>query len=196
MIPAKDLEPILATWRNQVHYAIESGDAPDLALGSSDEVLTTLVGQEALRAIADSRTDMTEPIVSAGGAAGVWLAALLLPVDRAPHDVQDVRPVRAAAPGWLTLYTGVDAATHVASGLTLPQHPNRLRPPGSRGVPGGFADSIAPTLRPATPTTWENLPLRTLASGASPLGLRSAGAWCGWLALLLCLLLVAGAILS
>lgn len=195
MIPSQDLEPILTIWRAQVHYAIEAGDAPDLAIGSSDEVLTTLAGEAALLAMAESRTDMTQPTVSTGGGTGAWLTAFArASAARAPSDTSP-RQIAPPAPPWITLYTGADAATHIASGQTLPHHPNGLRSLESRGVPAGFADALSPTLHPAAPLTWENLPFRALANGGVFPGLRAAGAWCGWLALILCVLLIAGAIL-
>ncbi len=185
MLPNREVEPIISAWQAQIHHAVEAGSAPELALGSSDDVLSTLVGHEALRATTETRTDMTQPLVTAGGASGAWLDALLMP------NVGDGAP----APSWNTLYTGADPATHVATSLTTPQHPNGLRPPGDRALPSGIADMIAPALHPASPFNLDTMALRTLWPPGSLFGVRSGGRWLSWLGLLLAVALIAGAVL-
>lgn len=186
MAPNRTPDPILTEWTAELHYAIEAGVAPQVALGYSPGPLPALVGLDALRRLVDQRNDLTMPLVWAGGPSGAWLAALMQP--------QNGTPVHS--PSLRTFYTGADPACHVSSGAMLPQHPAGFHAPDSRNLPAGYAGQIAPALQPAAPFAWESMPLRALepVSGA-PVGLPTAGAWPGWLALALATILIVGSLL-
>ncbi len=205
MAPNRRADPILTEWQSELHYAIEAGASPQVALGYSTGVLPALVGLDALRRLIDQRQDVTVPLVAAGGPDGAWLAALTQPQNGAPLH----------SPAMVTLYTGADLGTHLAAGGTLPAPPAGTHPPSDRGLPRGFADRMAPALAPAAPFAWDLLPLRVLepprsdkggpgperagtaypgTEGAGALVGLPAGAAAGWLALALVALLIIGSL--
>ncbi len=175
---------ILADWQAEIQYAIEAGVAPALGAESGSSVGPALVGLEAVRLLAEARRDMTSPVVTAGGASGAWLSQLMQP---------QVGPL-ANSPSLVTLFAGADEATQIASAGTLPRAPAGLAPPGNRMLPNGYRPQVAPTLQPASPVTWESLPLQQLEIDANPLGALPAGAAAGWVALLFVALLILGAL--
>jgi hypothetical protein len=152
MAPNRTEDPILTEWQAELHHAIEAGASPQVALGYSAGVLPALVGLDALRRLIDQRRDVTAPLVTAGGPSGAWLSALAQPQNGTPLH----------SPGTITLYTGADPGTHLASGGTLPLPPTGVPARNDRGLPHGFAERAAPALAPAAPFAWELLPLRVL----------------------------------
>lgn len=183
MLPNRDLDPILSVWQAELQYAVEAGVAPQIALGHSDNALTALVGTETLRRLVELRSDVTSPLVAAGGPSGAWLSPLTQPQNG----------VDARTPSMVTLFTGADAATHISSGATLPLHPTGLRPARERNLPAGYRDLLAPALQPALPLTWESLPWRLLEPHPEAAALP-AGPWLGWLALGFSAVLILGAL--
>lgn len=179
-------DPIVDRWQSHLQYAVEAGIAPQIALGQSADALTALVGLAALRLLIESRSDMSAPLLTAGGASGAWLAVLMQPQNGAPTH----------SPFAMTIFLGADPASVVASAGTLPRLPYGLRSPADRFLPVGFRDAIAPPLQPASPFTWESLPLRALEPVGGLMGLHVPGAWLGWLGLLLAIGLVVGALIA
>lgn len=187
MLSNSDLTPILNAWQSDLHFAVEAGIAPQIPLGSSLSPLTALPGLELLGNLAAQRTDMTTPTVLAGGTSASWLAALYT-VSAASANRRSPAPV--------LLYSGADAATHMATAGTLLLHPARLRSTSDRALPAGYRDHVAPSLQPAAPITWENLSLRILEPAGTPTGLPAASLWLGWLAAALASIMILGALIT
>lgn len=200
MLSNSDQTPLLQAWHSDLHYAIEAGIAPLVPLGLSASALTALPALSLLRDLAVERTDMTIPTVLMGGSSGAWLAALFVIADGAPgRSSLASHPNAGRSPQPVLLFSGVDAATHMASAGVLPKPPRGLRAITDRELPMGVRDPVAPILQPAAPITWENLPLRILetpdSSRASTAGLPPASLWMGILAALLVLIMILGALI-
>ncbi len=179
-------DPIVDRWQSHLQYAVEAGTAPQIALGQSSDALTALIGLAALQLLIETRSDMSAPLLTAGGASGAWLGALMQPQNGAP----------AHSPSALNIYLGADEANAIAAAGTLPRPPFGLRAPADRGLPAGFRAAIAPPLQPGAPFTWESLPLRTLEPLGGLSGVNARGAWLAWLGFLLAVALVVGALVS
>ncbi len=184
--PAATQDPIVDRWQAHLQYAVEAGIAPQIALGHSPDALTALIGLAALQLLIETRGDMSAPLLTTGGASGAWLAALMQAQNGAP----------GRSPSALAIYLGADSACTVASANILPHTPPGLRAPGDRALPVGFRDNFAPSLQPASPFTWESLPLRALEPVGGLPALHAPGAWLAWLGLALALALVVGALVN
>jgi hypothetical protein len=179
-------DPIVDRWQSHLQYAVEAGIAPHVALGQSADALTALIGLTALQLLIEARSDMSAPLLTAGGTSGAWLAALMQPQNG----------VAGHSPSALTIYLGADAASAIAAAGILPRPPAGLRPPADRALPVGFRDGAAPALQPASPFIWESLPLRALEPVGGLASIPTRGAWLGWLGLILALVLVVGALVA
>ncbi len=179
-------DPIVDRWQSHLQYAVEAGIAPHIALGLSADALTACIGLAALQLLIETRSDMSAPLITVGGASGAWLDALMLPQNG----------VAARSPSAQTLFMGVDPASALASAATLSRPPLGLRHPADRALPVGYRAAIAPVLQPASPFTWESLPLRALEPVGGLTGVNPHGSWFGWLGLILALALVVGALVS
>lgn len=200
MLSNSEQTPVVQAWQSDLHYAIEAGVAPLLPLGTSQTPLTALPALFLLRDLAAERTDMTIPTVLMGGSSGAWLAALFLAADGAPGmSALASSPNAGHSPQPVLLFSGVDAATHMASAGILPKPPRGLRAVTDRELPLGVRDAAAPVLQPAAPIAWENMPLRILenpdSSQASAVGMPPASLWMGVLAALLVLIMILGALI-
>lgn len=200
MLSNSDQRPLLQAWQSDLHFAIEAGAAPLLPLGISASSLTALPALSLLRDLASERTDMTTPTVLMGGSGGAWLAALFLAADPAPgRSTLSSHPNAGHSPPPVLLFSGLDAATHMASAGTLPKAPRGLRALSDRELPLGMRDSVAPALQPVAPIAWENLPFRFLdnpdANRPSAAGMPSASLWMGAIAGLLVLIMILGALI-
>ena len=185
MVLKREIDPILAVWQAELHYAVEAGLAPQITLGGDSSSLSAIVALEALRALTESRGDSISPLVSAGGSSGAWLSALTQPPPASTSRL----------PAGTTLFTGADAASQLASGATLPLHPSGLRPARDRQLPGGYRDLLLPAVQPAIPFAWESLPLRALEPPAGGVAGYARGGWLGRAALVLAFILILGALI-
>lgn len=203
MLAQRDQTPILQTWQSDLNYAVEAGIAPTIPLGVSDSALVALPSLSLLRHLSAQRTDMTVPIVLAGGGSGAWLTALLVDTESAATPVLGAEtddgartPQERLSPEPVVVFSGADAATHMASSGILPKPPARLEPVTDRGLPAGVRDAVAPALQPAASMAWENMPFRILDSEGGATGLPAASRWIGWLAGVLTILMILGALIA
>lgn len=191
----------LHTWQSDLNYAIEAGIAPTIPLGASDTALTALPSLLLLYDLAAQRSDVNVPTALVGGSSAAWLAALFAAGEGAGLPVHSPAPDGAGShsrvsPAPVVVFSGVDSATHIASAGILPRPPAGLLPVTDRGLPAGIRDMVAPSLQPAAPVTWENVPLRMLESPEGATGLPAASFWIGWLAGILTIIMILGALIA
>jgi len=191
---------ILHTWQSDLNYAIEAGIAPTIPLGASDSALTALPSLLLLYDLAAQRTDVTVPTALAGGSSGAWLAGLFAAGETAGAPLESAADGLGShsrlSPAPVVVYSGVDSATHIASAGILPRPPAGLLPVTDRGLPAGIRDMVAPSLQPAAPVTWENAPFRMLESAEGATGFPAASLWMGWLAGILTIIMILGALIA
>lgn len=198
MLARNDQAPVLHAWHSDLNDSIEAGIAPTIPLGMSDAALTALPSLSLLRDLAAQRTDMSVPTALAGGGSGAWLMALFINAESAdgqPPATADGASAERVSPPPVLSYAGADAATYMASAGILPRAPVGLQPVTDRGLPAGVRDAVAPALQPAAPVAWENVPFRLLETAGGATGLPAASPLMGWLAGILVIAMILGALI-
>jgi hypothetical protein len=179
---------ILSDWQSEIQFAVEAGVAPSLSVGNADTLPAAMVGISAVRRLIEQRHDMTSPVLTVGGTSGAYPAILLMPQEGADQR----------APSLVVLFSGIDEGTQIATASTLPKAPARLHQPGDRALPAGYRPYVSPSLQPASPLSWDNVPFRAMepSEPTASVDALPGGGLVGWLALLLVALLILGALAS
>lgn len=145
---------IRAAWQARIEAHLEADQTPVLQLGMEHEFLNGARGLLALQALATAREDITAPVVVAGGASSLWLAALM-------HGRRPVYP--EGSPNVRVIFAGSDAATYMASrtlysnGDSPLSRDALLRPPAE--LPPAMVRWLAPTADPGVNAPGETLPI-------------------------------------
>lgn len=180
---------IAAAWQTEIETKLEAGATPLLQTGASSSLLAGAAPLMAYHQFAARRTDITTPLVVAGGSSPLWLGLLL-----APDDTRGV-PLPAV------VFGGPDLVSQFATVLILSSGALTAPSPIRTGTPPALAGFYAPRLAPGAVTPWESLPF--VEVGERPqLGPADAAVesdptheWIAWGALLLALCLVLSALL-
>jgi hypothetical protein len=182
-------ETLSDAWQGLIELALERGQTPLLNLGAGAGLLENIPTLVALHAFAQTRRDLATPLVVAGGAPIIWLAALLHDVETGP----DRDPTQS--PPLQVVYSGPDLATQSAT-IELFAHPGASSQIPQ--TPPGLANLLAPASQGGAPL-WETLPLflaATPAGDPQPTPTPAPGdPWLGWFGVGLTLLLVILALL-
>jgi hypothetical protein len=181
---------IIAAWETEIEIKQEAGAAPLLNAGAPSSAyggLTTLLAFQSWMA---QRTDMSTPLLAAGGSSPLWLGLLLGPTGG------------AGAPEPVVFFGGPDPATFQAGVATLTS--GAATPPAmvAAGTPAEYTTWLAPRLQPGAVVPWEALPFVEIGERPQP-GLVANDSrpvdpiadWLAWGTMLLALCLVLSALL-
>jgi hypothetical protein len=167
-------------WQTIIEHSLEAGQIPLFDLGASPGDLPGLATLMALLTFADQRTDVSSPLIIAGGNSVGWLVGLL-------YQAQVPR-----VPMLTSVYSGVDPSTHMAS--------SALYTSQLSGLPASLAPYVAPEMHSGAPL-WDALPfalgaqpgrnLQTSADGAP----TTTDSWLTWASVTLALALILLALL-
>lgn len=185
----RSVAEIAAVWQTEVETKLEAGATPLLTTGTPASALSGTANLLAYQQFAAQRTDITLPLLIAGGGSALWLGLLLAP------------GASRGAPLPTVVYGGPDPATYLASVAILSS--GALTTPAlvQSGTPPAMMDFLAPRLAPGLSTPWEALPLVEIGERPQPALAGTAaildptGDWIAWGALLLALCLVLSALL-
>ncbi len=180
---------IAAAWQTEIETKLEAGATPLLLTGTPSLALTGIIALPAYQQLMAQRTDITTPLLVAGGSSALWLGLILAPNERRSTPLPAV------------VYGGPDPATYLANVQTLST--GRLAPPAlaHSGAPAALAPFYAPRVTPAVPAAWETLPFVEVGEGPQPalapstLDTDPADDWIAWGTMLLALCLVLSALL-
>jgi hypothetical protein len=180
---------IAAAWQTELETKLEAGATPLLLAGTSALPISGASTLLAYQQFAAARTDITTPLLIAGGSSALWLGLLLAP------------GASRGAPLPTVVYGGPDLATYLASVTTLSSGVPATPPLVQTGTPPEMTDFLSPRLAPALSAPWEALPFveigespRPALAGPAP-SADPTGDWIAWGALLLALCLVLSALL-
>lgn len=189
MVWNRSAAEITAAWQTEIETKLEAGATPLLVVGTSALALSGASTLLAYQQLAAERTDITSPLLIAGGSSALWLGLLLAP------------STNRAAPLPTVVYGGPDLATYAASVMTLSSGTMAAPALVQTGTPPAVADFFAPRLAPALTVPWEALPFVETGESprpalAGPMAISDpTGDWIAWGALLLALCLVLSALL-
>lgn len=175
-------------WQTTIERGVEAGQSPLFDLGASPGDLSGLAALLALLAFADQRTDVTAPVVIAGGNSVGWLVGLICQA-HAPR-----------VPGLTSIYSGADPSTHMASSALYDSQLSAPRHPEQAGMPVYLAPYVAPDRHSSAPL-WDALPFAFGApAGRNPQatsdnGPSIADPWLTWASVTLALALILLALL-
>ena len=187
---------IVQFWQDDAEQNIEAGSTPVIEFGVSNMPSDNTPAFLALQRWSVQRTDVSTPIIPAGGVGPLWMAAMMRPAPRYSQT---------HAPEPLVLYTGANDAEYLSSVTILHAAvaPSAPDTPRRAAIPGSY---FAPRSQPGMSIPWDSLPfLETYdpqpfaARGEAP-GDEGAGTeeshgdptqdWLAWTALLLALFLI------
>ena len=151
---------IVAAMQAEIETKLEMGGTPILLTGTPATTLDVAAMLLALQSATVQRTDLTRPLLLAGGGESGWLGLLLAPLPVANGPLP---------PEPRVLYGGADDATYLATLATLPATQATLP---TLAPPVGLAATLTPRLYPGAATAWEALPL--LEVGEQPQALGSS----------------------
>lgn len=180
---------IAADWQTEVETKLEAGSTPLLTAGTPALALSGAATLLAYQQFAAQRTDITTPLVIAGGGSALWLGLLLA------HSAERGAPLPTV------VYGGPDPATYLASVATLSSGALTAAPLVRPGTSPEAADFLAPRLAPGLSAPWEALPFVEIGERPRPALAGPAarpdptGDWIAWGALLLALCLILSALL-
>lgn len=177
-------------WQIEIDHRLESGAAPVWIAGAPSALLPLATTILAYQSLAAQRSDITTPLVIAGGSGPGWLG-LLLPSQPPRTDAHSPEPT--------LLYGGADTATYLA---TLALVTPLAEPAAPRlGLTADLAAQFAPRLHPGAPLAWEALPFAEVGEHAGPSlenggdGANPGGDWVAWGVMVLAFCLVLSALL-
>lgn len=183
---------ILRDWDAEIAVKLETGATPLLVTGAPTSALPALPGLEATQILAQTRRDLTLPLVPVGGASPVWLGWLLapLPAGDGPWSRDPTVVYSGADP--ITVQAGLAA---VAADVTAPAL--------GEGIPAHVALELAPRLLPGATVPWEAFPFLDVGEARQVPPAAAHGQtvppsltdWTGWGALMLALGLLLSAVL-
>lgn len=144
-------QQITQQWQDDVEQSIEAGATPVMELGAGDMPIEDLASLLAVQRWSALRTDLTVPILPAGGLGPQWLAALLRP---APHLSEDSppQPVVAYAGAAEVEYLTAAALLHAAAG------PPASRPGLSTTTAAIPVSYFLPQSQPGKSLSWDAQP--------------------------------------
>lgn len=186
----RSINEIAAAWDAEMAAKLEAGATPLMAAGAPTSLLPSLPALLAMQQSVRQRTDVTVPLLVAGGSSSAWAALFL-----APQPVGD----RPAAPEPAVIFAGADPVTYHASlGMIAA---DVATPLGMwAGTTPDVASRFAPRLLPGAVANWESLPCieagdRPALPADRPLPPDTLTDWIGGGVMLLALCLVLSALL-
>lgn len=180
---------IATAWQTEIETKLEAGATPLIQTGAPSNLLAGVPPLMAYRQFAARRTDITTPLMVAGGSSPLWLGLLL-----APDDGRGV-PLPAV------VFGGPDPVNQFATVSTLSSGALTVPLPIRTGTPPALVSFYAPRLAPGAPAPWEALPFVEVGErpqlGPADTAVESDPTyeWIAWGVLLLALCLVLSALL-
>jgi hypothetical protein len=181
---------ITTAWETEIEIKQEAGATPLLNAGAATSAYGGLATLLAYQSWMARRTDMTTPVLAAGGSSPLWLGLLLGPTGG------------AGAPEPAVVFGGPDPATFQAGVAALTS--GAAAPPAvvAAGTPAEYTIWLAPSVQPGAVVPWEALPFVEIGERPQP-GLVAnelrpvdpTADWIAWGTMLLALCLVLSALL-
>lgn len=175
-------------WQTTLERSLEAGQIPLIDLGASLGELPGLSALVALLTFASQRTDVTAPVVVAGGNSVAWLVALLDHV------------YLPRVPGLTAIYGGAEPTTQMASSALYDSQLSAPLDAASTATPTYLTPYVLPQSSSAAPR-WEVLPFllgglsRSAQQTVEDKFTMQADAWLTWASVSVALALILLALL-